>query len=42
MVPFYEHIVTLDVLMVVRHSGSKPPVVYLDDFSLTPISGDGG
>jgi hypothetical protein len=42
VVPFYEHIVTMDILIGVRHSGSDPPVVYFDDFSLTPMSGDGG
>ena len=42
VVTFYEHIVTLDILMGVRHSGSDPPVVNFDDFSLTPVSGDGG
>lgn len=42
VVPFYENIVTLDLLLGIRHSGSKPPIVYFDDFSLTPVSGDGG
>jgi len=42
VVPFYENTVTLDLLLGVRHSGSKPPIVYFDDFSLTPVSGDGG
>jgi len=42
VVPFYEDIVTMDLLMGVRHSGPNPPIVYFDDFSLTPVSGDGG
>ena len=41
VVPFYEKIVTLDVILGVKHSGSDPPIVYFDDFSLTPISRDG-
>lgn len=42
VVPYYDDIVTLDVLIGLRHSGADPPVVYFDDFDLTPISGDGG
>ena len=42
VVPFYEKIVALDVILGVKHSGSDPPIVYFDDFSLTAISGDGG
>ena len=41
VVPYYENIVTIDLLLGVRHSGSNPPIVYFDDFSLTPVSTDG-
>jgi hypothetical protein len=37
--PFCEAIVTLDLLLGIRRSGSKPPIVYFDDFSLTPVAG---
>ena len=42
VVPFYEDIVTMDLMVGARHSGGDPPIVYLDDISLTPVSGDGG
>lgn len=38
VVPYYENIVAMDMTLGARHSGSDPPVVYFDDFSLTPIS----
>jgi hypothetical protein len=42
VVPFLENIVTLDLVLGVKHSGASPPIVYFDDFSLTPLSVDGG